>query len=142
MFDGGAADFERQRAQRRLSTFTTDDGIVGIDVRLDPVAGATVKATIDRFASLWRADAEGGARTIGLSARRADALVELCRRAGVGENDVAKRVGPTVVVVIDHQTLLGQLPAQAGLRTDRRHAPTARHSAPPGVRGRHPPDGR
>ena len=110
--DGGAADFERQRAQRRLSTFTTDDGMVGIDVRLDPVAGATVKATIDRLAEqLWRAD-EGGARTIGLSARRADALVELCRRAGVGENDVAKHVGPTVVVVIDHQTLLGQLAAK------------------------------
>ena len=86
--------------------------MVGLDVRLDPVAGAGVTAAIDRVAEqLWRAN-DGDARRASLSSRRADALVELCRRAGAGEADPGRPAGTTVVVVIDHQTLLSQLAAK------------------------------
>jgi hypothetical protein len=113
--DGGVNEYERQRARRRVGVFATDDGLVGLDVRLDPVAGATVTGLLDQVAEeLWRADSAdpaGGtrAREVELPARRADALVEIFRRAAEGGRAATRRARPTVIVLIDHRTLLGQL---------------------------------
>jgi hypothetical protein len=80
-----------------------------LQARLDPVAGATVIGALDRIAEeLWRGDV-GGARVLDFHVRRADALVELARRAMAVDPATAKKPEPSVVVLIDHQTLLGQL---------------------------------
>ena len=105
--DGGAAEHERLRARRRLHEFTTDDGMTALDVRLDPVTGAEVVEALDRLAEqLWQNDV-GDARRVGLAVRRADALLEACRRA-VAVDPTGQPTaggGPTFLVLIDHQTL-------------------------------------
>ncbi len=112
--DQGASAFERQHARRALTSTTVDDGMTQVQARLDPVAGATVMSALDRIAEeLWRGDTDG-ARTLDLHVRRADALVELARRAMAVDPASARRSDPTVIVLVDHQTLAGQL-AAAGL---------------------------
>jgi hypothetical protein len=107
--DAGASAFERQRNRRCLTSTTAEDGMTLLQARLDPVAGATVTGALDRIAEeLWRGDADG-ARVLDLHVRRADALVELARRATAVDPATAKKPEPSVVVLIDLQTLLGQL---------------------------------
>jgi hypothetical protein len=115
--DGGAAAFERQRARRSATVATVEDGMTLLQARLDPVAGATVVSALDRIAEqLWRADTDrDGARVLDLHVRRADALVEMANRAmTVDPAAGGRRPEPTVVVLIDHQTLTAQL-AAAGI---------------------------
>jgi Domain of unknown function (DUF222) len=111
--DGGAAAFERQHARRSATTVTVEDGMTLLQARLDPVAGSTVTSALDRIAEeLWRQDVGGdGARVLDLHVRRADALVEMARRAMAVDPPSAKRPDPSVVVLIDHETLAGQLAA-------------------------------
>jgi hypothetical protein len=115
--DAGADAFERQHARRSVTVTTgIDDGLTVLQARLDPVAGATVTSALDRIAEeLWRADgAAAGARIVDLHVRRADALVEMARRAMAVEIGSAKRPDPAVMVLIDHRTLLAEL-AEAGV---------------------------
>jgi hypothetical protein len=125
--DGGAAQSERLHARRRAASFTTDDGMIGLDVRLDPVAGAEVTGLLDQVSEeLWRADqpdASGvAARELSSATRRADALVEIFRRASsnrlrVGKGDSPatesprRPAPPTLLVLLDHQALSGQIAA-------------------------------
>jgi hypothetical protein len=78
---------------------------------LGPVDTATVTGALDRIAEeLWRVDtAAEGARALDLHVRRADALVEMARRAMAVDATTAKRPEPLVIVLIDHLTLSGQL---------------------------------
>jgi hypothetical protein len=112
--DGGAGAFERQHARRSATVATVEDGMTLLQARLDPVAGATVVTALDRLAEeLWRADTtRHGARVLDLHVRRADALVEMANRAmTVDPAAGGRRPEPTVVVLIDHQTLTAQLAA-------------------------------
>lgn len=109
--DGGAGEFERQHANRRARSFTTDDGMTVLDVRLDPVAGHEVLTALDRIAEqLWHGNV-ADARAVPLAVRRADALVEACRRALAADPAATRRPGGLAIVHIDHQTLLGQVAA-------------------------------
>jgi hypothetical protein len=111
--DGGAGTFERQHARRSATVTTVEDGMTLLQARLDPIAGATVTSALDRIAEeLWRADTgRDGARALDLHVRRADALVEMAKRAMTIEPTTGRRPEPTVMVLIDHQTLAGQLTA-------------------------------
>jgi Domain of unknown function (DUF222) len=114
--DGGASQAERQHARRSVTSKTVDDGMTLLQARLDPIAAATVTTALDRIAEeLWRADTSGdGARVLDLHVRRADALVEMAKRAMAADPNSAKRPEPSVVVLIDHLTLAGQI-ATAGV---------------------------
>jgi hypothetical protein len=115
--DSGATRFERQWSRRSVTVTTgIDDGMTLLQGRLDPVSGATVTAALDRLAEeLWRADTSGqGARVVDLHVRRADALVEMARRAMAVDPARGKRPDPAVMVLIDHRTLLGEL-AETGV---------------------------
>jgi hypothetical protein len=107
--DGGASTFERQHGRRSLTATTADDGMTVLQARLDPVAGAAVLGALDRIAEeLWRGDVDG-ARAFDLHVRRADALVQLAERAMAVDPTTMKRADPSLVVLIDHLTLTGQL---------------------------------
>lgn len=109
--DGGACEFERQHANRRAHCLTGDDGMTVLDVRLDPVAGHEVLTALDHIAEqLWHTNT-ADARDLPLAVRRADALVEACRRALATDPAATRRPGGLAMIHIDHQTLLGQVAA-------------------------------
>jgi hypothetical protein len=106
----------RQHQRRSLTSSTLTDGMTLVQARLDPVDAATFLTILDRIAEeLWRGG-EGDARDVGLPARRADALVELARRAGAVDpaQQGLRRPEPALFALIDHRILLGELDA-AGL---------------------------
>jgi hypothetical protein len=112
--DGGASQALRQHQRRSVTATTIDDGMTLLQARLDPIAAATVLGRLDRIAEeLWRTDS-GEARAVELHVRRADALVEMARRAGAVDPSAMQRPEPTIVAVIDHRHLLDQL-ATAGV---------------------------
>ena len=103
-------------ALRSLRTWKDADGMFHLFASLDPVSGAFVEQALAAMAdTLWRA--EHPDRSSQLAARdsfeqrRADALVELCRRFIAGEQSVTPpgTSGVEVLVVIDYQTLLADL---------------------------------
>jgi hypothetical protein len=102
--------------------------MVGLDVRLDPIAGAAVTGLLDEVSEeLWRADRPDPsgvtARQQSAATRRADALVEIFQRASTnrsvatsgGEKPPAETPRrppqPRIFVLLDHQTLSGQVAA-------------------------------
>jgi hypothetical protein len=114
--DGAAERALRQHARRSLTSSTTADGMTLIQARLDPVNASTFLTVLDRVAEeLWRGG-DGDVRDIGLHTRRADALVELARRAGAVDpaTQGLGRPEPALIALVDHQILLGHLNA-AGL---------------------------
>jgi hypothetical protein len=112
--DGGASAFERQHARRSVTSATIDDGMTLIQARLDPVSGATVVAALDLLAEeMWRGDTDG-ARALDLHVRRADAIVEMARRAMAVDPKRVRRPEPSVVVLIDYETLTAEL-AESGV---------------------------
>ncbi len=109
--DGGASQAMRQHQRRSVTATVVDDGMTLLQARLDPVAAATVLGRLDRLAEeLWRADT-GDARAVELHVRRADALVEMARRAGAVDPTSARLPDPTVIALIDHRHLVDQLHA-------------------------------
>jgi hypothetical protein len=111
--DSGAGQALRQHQRRSVTATAIDDGMTLLQARLDPIAAASVVGRLDRIAEeLWRTDS-GGARAVEWHVRRADALVEMARRAGAVDPDAMQRPEPTIVAVIDHRYLLDQL-ASAG----------------------------
>jgi hypothetical protein len=111
--DSGAERALRQHERRSLTTSTVADGMTLIQARLDPINAATFLGVLDRVAEeLWRGG-DGDVRAIGLHVRRADALVELARRAGAVDPTASglRRPDPTLIALVDYQLLLGQLDA-------------------------------
>ncbi len=98
--DAEALERQEQQARRRRELFFTPDGhgTVHLRGRLTDEAAAIVRAALDPLAApLPRTVAGTDQRTAGQ--RRADALVELCRR-GLRSGDVPESGGePTQVVV-------------------------------------------
>ena len=121
---------EKQRASRSLRFFTEEYGCVGIRGVLPPVAGAEVKAVLNRIADdAWRAehperaDILGGHDAEPYERRLADALITLaqshgetktsdpCTEATPGrrQQQSSSNVRPTVVVTIDAETLESEI---------------------------------
>jgi hypothetical protein len=106
--------------QRNLHASTTVDGAVVINGMLDPVAGASLVAELDRleramFEQDWadakervgdQVRAQDLARTS--AQRRADALVEMAHRSR-STPPGAKRPRPLVTVLVDYPTLAGRV---------------------------------
>jgi hypothetical protein len=117
--DGVEDDAEALRAGRRVHLSSTYEGRWVLDGVLDPIGGEIVANALraveeELFTSDWaEARAEHGeattkehlARTP--AQRRADALVELARRAGATTDGRAPE--PLFTVHVDHGTLLGRI---------------------------------
>jgi hypothetical protein len=123
--DGVEDDAEALHAGRRVHLSSTYEGRWVLDGVLDPVGGEIVANALGRitdelFRSDWaEARAEHGDATTKEhlarrpAQRRADALVELARRAGaVAPGD--KVPEPLFTVYVDHPTLTGRLCELAG----------------------------
>jgi hypothetical protein len=96
--DGGAAGDEAQLARRRVHASVTIDGMVMSDALLDPESGEIYLTAIN--AEMEHDRQVGDIRTPAM--RRADALVNICRRSlDAGETTCAGGVRPHVTVVVD-----------------------------------------
>jgi hypothetical protein len=117
---GAERDAEARHEARRLHVSETFEGVRVIDGVLDPVSGAIVESALRRivdelFAADWaEAKARMGAgvcpsdlaRTP--SQRRADALVEMARRASAVPAG-ARLPEPLVTVLVGYETLAGRV---------------------------------
>lgn len=72
--DGALADANRAYAQRYLHVSSSLDGLVFVDGRLDPAGGAVLQTALNALTAPMPGDPRKAEQ------RRADALVELCRR--------------------------------------------------------------
>jgi hypothetical protein len=75
--DGALADAGKAFERRRLCVSVTWEGMTRVDGDLDPESGEIVLKAIDSLAAPWALDRED---TRSPQQRRADALVEICRR--------------------------------------------------------------
>ena len=99
---------KRQRVQRRLTIKQQTDGMFELFGRFDPVSGSRIETAISAAADkLWRAEDPEDRRTP--QQRMADAL-EMLVADSVGD-DNAKGAAPGVdlLVIVDYDTLAGQL---------------------------------
>ena len=114
---GEASRFAFLRALRSLRTWSDADGMFNLYAKLDPVSGAFVeRALAETVDAMWRAEHPDRAPQLAardsFERRRADALIELCNQSLTGEQAVTATGGGSgveVLVVIDYQTLLGDL---------------------------------
>jgi hypothetical protein len=107
--DGGAACDEARHAQRRLHVSETLHGMGVLDGALDPEGTEIVQTAL----AAEMARGGGGASDVrSRPQRRADALVDICRRAlNEGAVGGARRARPHVTVVVDLAELEGRAPA-------------------------------
>ncbi len=104
--DGARAEAERAFERRRLHISATWGGMVRLDGDLDPESGATVMVALGSLAEPQALDPDDGRSP---AQRRADALVEICRRH-LHSQDRPQIGGerPHVTVTVDLDTLLGR----------------------------------
>jgi hypothetical protein len=110
--DGVELDAEARHAARRLHLSQSTDGMWFLDGCLDPIGGAAVAGMLRRveqelFASDW-SDREASLPLRTPAQRRADALVELSRRAGAVPAG-ARCPEPLFTVLVDYETLAGRV---------------------------------
>ena len=112
-----------------------------LDVRLDPVTGAEVVEALDPSAEqLWQNDVGDAQRRPGRAPGRL-VLLEACRRA-VAVDPTGQPTaggGPTLLLLIDHQTLQCEPRRPPHLPACRRHPALPRHRPPAGLQRRPPP---
>lgn len=106
--DGALADANRAYDQRYLQVSPSLDGIVFVDGRLDPEGGAMLQTALNALTSPVPGDARRAEQ------RRADALVELCRRQldGGGLPETGRQK-PHLSVTVPAAALAG-MPGTAG----------------------------
>ncbi|HEX6310789.1 MAG TPA: DUF222 domain-containing protein [Acidimicrobiia bacterium] len=121
--DGFEADEADRHDRRRLHVSETFRGMVAGDFALDPEGGATVITAVDAYAKPL---AGGDARTP--AQRRADALVEICRRALDHGAPTAGGERPHVSAFVSLDTLEGRARA-AGAELERLHQPLSGEAA-------------
>ena len=108
--DGADHQAERRHGRRGLWLAPTWEGMVALQGLLDPEGGQLLLAALDPLARPHRADDQRSG-----DQRRADALVELARRALEGGRlPQTGGVRPQLTVVVDLDSLLGQQPALGG----------------------------
>jgi len=107
--DSAVSEAERAHARRRLSVSETVDGVVVLDGVLDPEGGAVLLSALAPLAVPAGPDDGRTARQ-----RRADGLVELCRRH-LDRGDLPETGGerPHLTVLVDVETLERHRPARA-----------------------------
>ena len=107
--DASVSEVERIHARRRLSISSTLDGVVVLDGILDPEGGALLMSALAPVSVPAGPDDPRTPRQ-----RRADGLVELCRR-GLDRGDLPEIGGerPHLTVTVDVETLERRTPARA-----------------------------
>lgn len=104
--EGHLRDADRAFRRRRLHASVTWNGVVRIDGGLDPEGGATVITALRSLTDPWQVDVADH-RTP--AQRRADALVEICRRhLDQADRPVVGGERPHVTVTIDLESLEGR----------------------------------
>ena len=82
-----------------------DNGMLRISGQLDPESAAVLQATLDPLSAPRPCEADGGRDTRPAERRRAEALVEVCRRATASGGEAPATVKSQVVVTIDLESL-------------------------------------
>ena len=99
---------KRQRAQRRLTIKQQSDGMFELFGRFDPVSGSRIETAISAAADkLWRAEDPENRRTP--QQRMADALETLVTDSSGEGNAKGAAPGVDLLVIVDYDTLAGQL---------------------------------
>jgi hypothetical protein len=118
--DGVEHDAERQRDSRRFHHSQSFEGMWFADGVFDPISGAVVDNALRRIeAELFDADWAEARERLGEAAtvadlgrtaaqRRADALVEMARRAGAVPEG-ARRPEPLFTVLVGYETFAGRM---------------------------------
>jgi hypothetical protein len=105
------ADRSLERNEVALKTMSSlrlsalENGMLAISGRLDPEAGAVLSAALDPLSAPNPSDADGGRDLRPADRRRAEALVEVCRRAAAAGGAAPATTKAQVVVLIDHERL-------------------------------------
>jgi hypothetical protein len=100
--DRALADNEdKLRTLSSLSLCPLENGMFRISGRLDPESAAVLTAALDPLSAPTPCDANGGRDPRPADRRRADALVELCRRAAAAGGQAPATTKTQVVVLID-----------------------------------------
>lgn len=104
--DGALADADQAFERRRLHVSATWAGMVRLDGDLDPESGSVVMTAVASLAEPAARDPEDGRSP---QQRRADALVEICRRhLDSGDRPLVGGERPHLVVRVELATLVGR----------------------------------
>jgi len=110
---GADRSLERNEAALRslssLKLCPLANGMVAIRGQLDPESGAVLSAALDPLSAANPCEANGGRDPRQADRRRADALIELCRRATAAGGSAPTTTKAQIVVTIDYDRLLGAL---------------------------------
>jgi len=93
------------RALSSLKLCPLENGMVRVSGQLDPEAGAVLTAALDPLSAPNPCDANGGRDPRPADRRRAEALIEICRRAAAAGGAAPVTTKAQIVVTIDHDTL-------------------------------------
>ena len=106
---GADRSLERnETALRGLSSLRLcplENGMVRISGQLDPEAGAVLTAALDPLSAPNPCDANGGRDPRPADRRRAEALIEVCRRAAAAGGSAPATTKAQLVVLIDNDRL-------------------------------------
>jgi hypothetical protein len=100
-------DEDRLRTLSSLRLSPLGNGMVAVSGRLDPEAGAVLSAALDPLSAPSPCDGNGGRDPRPADRRRAEALIEVCRRAAAAGGSAPATTRAQVVVLIDHDILAG-----------------------------------
>jgi hypothetical protein len=101
---------DNETALRRLSSLRLaplENGMIAISGQLDPEAGAVLSAALDPLSAPNPCDENGGPDPRPADQRRAEALIEICRRAAAAGGDAPATTKAQVVVLMDLDQLTG-----------------------------------
>ena len=103
---GADRSLERNEAALRslssLKLCPLANGMVAISGQLDPESGAVLSAALDPLSAPNPPEANGGRDPRQADRRRADALIELCRRATAAGSNAPTTTKAQIVVTIDY----------------------------------------
>ena len=106
---GADRSLERnETALRSLSSLRLcplDNGMIAISGQLDPEAGAVLTAALDPLSAPNPCEANGGHDPRPADRRRAEALIEICRRAAAAGGAAPATTKAQIVVLIDNDPL-------------------------------------
>jgi Domain of unknown function (DUF222) len=86
-----------------------DNGMLWLNGQPDPEAGAVLTAALDPLSAPNPCDTNGGRDLRPPDRRRAEALIELCRRAAAAGGSAPATTKAQIVVTIEHDTLKNAL---------------------------------
>jgi hypothetical protein len=95
------------RALSSLRLSPLANGMLRLSGQLDPEAGAVLTAALDPLSAPHQAGANGGRDSRPGDRRRAEALIELCRRAAAAGGAAPATTKAQIVVTIGHERLAG-----------------------------------